>query len=181
MAKCKICKKEYVKKSIKHMVCSYECSLAYSELHLSKKVKEKKAVARKELIAFNNKDVRKLTGIAKNLAQHYARLRDVDDSCISCCKPIAKQWDGGHYMNAKYFSAVRLNTLNIHKQCSHCNDWNNENKAEYRKNLINKIGLAKVEWLENQKGVCKYTAEYLVKYIRVFRKKIRQMKKRLEK
>jgi len=44
-----------------------------------------------------------------------------------------------------------------------------------------KIGLAKVEWLENQKGICRYNAEYLVKYIRVFRKKIRQMKKRLDK
>ena len=44
-----------------------------------------------------------------------------------------------------------------------------------------KIGLAKVEWLENQKGICRYNAEYLVKYIRVFRKKIRQIKKRLDK
>jgi len=181
MAKCKICKKEYIKKSIKHMVCSYECSLAYSELHLSNKVKEKKQVARKELIAFNNKDINKLTGIAKKLVQHYVRLRDINEPCISCRKTIASQWDGGHFKNAKHYASIRLNTLNIHKQCSYCNKELGSNALNYRIHLIEKIGLAKVEWLENQKGICRYNAEYLVKYIRVFKKKIRQMKKRLEK
>ena len=151
----------------------------YSNKHLSKKAKEKKTQANREKRDFNNLDVKLLTIKAKKIVQEYVRLRDVNEPCISCRKPTAKQWDGGHYLSAEYYATVRFNTLNINKQCSHCNDWNNENKAEYRKFLIDKIGLDKVEWLEQQKGVARYSAEYLNKLIRVFRKKVRIIKKRV--
>lgn len=159
-------------------VCGYQCSIAYANQHLAKKVievKKEKKKARLELIVYNKNDVKLRSKLAKQIVQQYVRLRDINEPCISCRKPTAKQWDGGHYMNSQYFSAIRFNTLNIHKQCSHCNDWNNENKQNYRIHLINKIGLDKVEWLENQKHTVKYNAEYLNRLIEIFRKKIKRI------
>lgn len=176
---CKICKNKFTPERQMQSVCSYECSLAYANQHLSKSVKEKKKTARAELIKYNQSDVKLRMELAKKIVQKYVRLRDFNDPCISCRKPFAKQWDGGHYMNAQYFSAIRFNTLNIHKQCSHCNDWNNENKQTYRIHLIDKIGLDKVEWLEAQNQTVKYDAEYLNKLIKTFRKKIRRLEARL--
>ena len=136
---CKICKEKFEPTRQLQPTCNkIECLFAYAELHLSNKVKEKKQVARKELIAFNNKDINKLTGIAKKLVQHYVRLRDINEPCISCRKPIASQWDGGHFKNAEHYASIRLNTLNIHKQCSYCNKELGSNALNYRIHLIEK-------------------------------------------
>ena len=180
LPKCKICKNEFVKTRPLQPTCTrYECMVDYANQHLSKSVKEKKKQARAELIDYNKNDIKLRSKLAKQAVQKYVRLRDANEPCISCRKPTAKQWDGGHYMNSQYFSAVRFNTLNIHKQCSHCNDWNNENKQNYRIYLIDKIGLDKVQWLESQNQVVKYNAEYLNRLIKVFNKKIKRLKSKL--
>lgn len=180
--KCKICKELFTPNPNMFLppTCEkMECRISYANKHLNKKAKEKKTKARVELRQFNNSDVKGRIKVAKQVVQEYARLRDINEPCISCRKPTAIQWDGGHFMNAEFHSKVRFNTNNIHKQCSHCNDFSASNALNYRIHLINKIGLEKVEWLEQQKGVQKYTAEYLNRLIRIFRKKIRKMKKLL--
>ena len=177
---CKVCKEKFTPTRDLQPVCdNFTCLTEYAELHLAKKAKEKKKQDAKARREFNLNDVKARTKVAKKVMQEYVRLRDINEPCISCRKPTAKQWDGGHYMSAEYYSAIRFNALNINKQCSHCNDWNNENKAEYRKHLIDKIGLSKVEWLEDQKQVVKYNAEYLNRLIKIFRKKIRVIKRKL--
>lgn len=175
--KCKVCKEQFHPERQLQQVCSALCASEYGRRHLAKKKLEVKKIARKELKQFNDSDVKGRTKVAKQVVQEYARLRDINEPCISCRKPTAKQWDGGHFMNAEFYSKVRFNTWNIHKQCSHCNDFSASNALEYEKHLIIKIGKEKVEWLKQQKGVQKYTAEYLNKLIRIFRKKIRKMKK----
>ena len=40
MAKCKICKSDYEKKNMSHMVCGYECSIKYAQRSSDKKAKE---------------------------------------------------------------------------------------------------------------------------------------------
>lgn len=180
--KCKECKEYFTPAPNMFLppTCEkYECRFSYANKHLSKKAKEKKKTDRAELIKYNQNDVKLRMEVAKKTIQEYVRLRDINEPCISCRKPTAKQWDGGHYMNSQYFSAIRFNTFNIHKQCSHCNDWNNENKQNYRIHLINKIGIDKVEWLESQNQTVKYSAEYLNRLIKVVRKKIKRLKARL--
>lgn len=180
--KCKECKEYFIPAPNMFLppTCEkYDCRLSYANKHLSNKVKAKKKANRAELIKYNQSDVKLRMELAKRIVQMYVRLRDVNESCIVCRKLVAKQWDGGHYMNSQYFSAVRFNTLNIHKQCSHCNGWNNEDKQTYRIHLIDKIGLDKVEWLEAQNQTVKYDAEYLNKLIKTFRKKIKRLKARL--
>src|SRR6185369_636027 len=91
----------------------------------------------------------------------YCRLRDKDDPCISCGTYVAEQWDGGHYLSVGSTPELRYEPLNIHKQCSYCNDFKVGNHGKYRTNLIKKIGIEKVEWLESKHEAKHYTIEDL--------------------
>lgn len=173
------CKKKFTPCRQMQTTCDFLCAIAYTNQRAEKKAKAEKKVHRIEKIAFNNQDVRKRTNDLKKVVQEYARLRDINEPCISCRKPTAKQWDGGHYMNAKDNAAIRFNLWNIHKQCSWCNDINSSNAINYRPNLIEKIGLEKVEWLESQTQVCRYSADYLNRFIKIYRKRVRILKKRI--
>jgi len=88
--------------------------------------------------------------------QKFCRLRDAYNGgyCISCGKYLVwnDNCDGGHYIKRKN-KTVKFDEDNCHAQCVSCNQWRSGNDAEYRKNLIKKIGLEKVEYLESQKGV----------------------------
>jgi len=66
----------------------------------------------------------------------------------------------GHYKPGTH-SITRYDTDNIHGQCSQCNEKKSGNLTEYRPRLIKKIGLAKVEWLEAQNSVRKWTIDEL--------------------
>tara|TARA_R110002126_G_scaffold64861_4_gene165898 strand:+ start:103 stop:357 length:255 start_codon:yes stop_codon:yes gene_type:complete len=62
---------------------------------------------------------------------------------------------GGHS------AALRYDEDNCHKQCSVCNNYKSGNLSEYRSNLLKKIGLQKVEWLEGPHDPKKYVIEEL--------------------
>lgn len=111
-----------------------------------------------------------------------ARLRDIDDGCISCDKPAnwQGQWHGSHFRSVGAASAVRFNLWNIHKACSVCNHHNSGNIAGYTPRLIAKIGQERVDWLYAQTKVTRYDVDYLKKYKRVMGKKLRRMEKRLQ-
>jgi len=80
------------------------------------------------------------------------KMRDNDLPCISCLKfmPLHSV-EAGHYISRAKSTILKYNMYNIHSQCWHCNNILFGNVKEYRKNLIIKIGLEKVEWLENNK------------------------------
>jgi hypothetical protein len=113
------------------------------------------------------------------IANRYARIRDAKDGCISCDKPATwpGQWHGSHFRSVGAASAVRLNLWNIHKACSVCNHHLSGNVAEYRPRLVEKIGLAKVEWLESQNQLVRYDIEYLKRYKKVIGKRLKRMEK----
>jgi len=82
----------------------------------------------------------------------YIRLRDSNAQgyapCISCGKiHHYKEMHAGHYITRAY-RAIKFNEDNVHAQCVRCNAFLEGNSADYRKNLIKKIGIQKVEWLE---------------------------------
>lgn len=99
----------------------------------------------------------------QRVVNKYIRLRDADDGCISCGNKNASSYDAGHYINQGSSGALRYNLDNIHKQCSFkCNHNLSGNKIEYRINLVKKIGLEEVEWLEKHRhDTHRYTREEL--------------------
>ena len=98
----------------------------------------------------------------------YIRNRDSKDPCISCGRHHTGQYHAGHYKTVGGHPALRFEEDNCHKQCSVCNNYKSGNLSEYRSNLLKKIGLERVEWLEGPHDPVKYTIEdlqeMLVKY-----------------
>jgi len=89
----------------------------------------------------------------------YIRLKNADENgvctCISCGKKAHwKNMDCGHYIK-RQFKSVRFNENNCWPQDRHCNYFLQGNDANYRKNLVKKIGEQKVLLLEAQKRVTK--------------------------
>ena len=66
---------------------------------------------------------------------------------------------GGHSAELRY------DEENCHKQCSVCNNYRSGNLAQYRTNLIDKIGLSAVERLEGPHDPKKYTIDELQKLL----------------
>lgn len=63
--------------------------------------------------------------------------------------------DAGHYVPVKNGSALRFNEYNVHGECKGCNGFDQFHLIGYRRNLIDKIGLDMVEWLEANARVTK--------------------------
>jgi phage FluMu protein Com len=79
-------------------------------------------------------------------------LRDSGDGatfrCISCGRILPLETaQVGHYVSRRYF-IVRWSLTNINLQCAYCNKWLHSSPIEYRRNLIEKVGIKEVERLE---------------------------------
>ena len=115
----------------------------------------------------------------------YIRARDHGKACISCGE-ISEQKRGGtmeagHYRSRGSASHLRFNLLNIHLQCSRCNRYLSGNVVEYRKELINRVGVSRVELLENDNTPRKFSVEYLKRVKTIFSKRARFYEKRIAK
>ena len=166
--KCKYCKErfEYMN-SFQPFCFKDECIKSHNQ-----KIKEKKSKELKKEFKENDKST--LMKLAQVLVNKYVRLRDLNKPCISCgYKGNSRQIHAGHYKPVGNNQQLRYNTINIHAQCSICNNHLSANLVNYRVALIEKIGLEKVEWLECNHETKKYTVEYLQRLIKVFRKKIK--------
>ena len=89
---------------------------------------------------------------ALSLFQRLRRLEcanaNWEAACISCGKVCnVSEMDGGHFIS-RAKTAVAFSPLNVHAQCKYCNRHLSGNLAEYRKRLIEKIGVESVEFLE---------------------------------
>ncbi len=68
--------------------------------------------------------------------------------CVSCGKNNEKQFHAGHYRSVGSCPELRFEELNVWRQCATCNTYLHGNLIEYRKELIKRIGVDKVECLE---------------------------------
>lgn len=111
----------------------------------------------------------------------YVRARDAKDACISCGQwtddKFGGGWDCGHYRSIGSAPHLRFHLHGANKQCVKCNRHLSGNVAEYRKGLIKKIGIEKVEALEsiNQVKSMRINEEYLIRLKRIFNKKKRKV------
>ena len=71
---------------------------------------------------------------------------------------------------------MRFNEDNVHIQCATCNNYLSGNLIEYRKGLIKKIGVDKVEALENFNQSNKMTISEIKEKISLYKEKIKQLR-----
>ena len=176
----KSCRTPFPPRSMTHKVCSPECAAVHAAEEKAKKERQER---QKGLQALKTKrDYIKEAQIAFNA---FVRLRDqlAGYACISSGRPL--DWSGnavdaGHYRSIGSAPHLRFNEDNCHAQSKHDNQWKSGNAVDYRLGLIARIGLARVEALESNNIIRKWTAEELVALRDHYRSKVRQMRREIE-
>lgn len=168
--KCRVCPNTFTPVNSLQVVCSPKCAIDYAVEKSEKAAKKRQAKAKRE---FRNTDKKFLLEKAQKVFNEWIRERDISEPCISCGYisdgKNSRQWHAGHYRPAGQNSALRFNELNVHKQCSICNNYKSGNLVAYRENLIRKIGLEEVERLETEKTTKKWTVEELHEIIETYK------------
>ena len=170
--KCRICGKIFQPFSSTQRVCSPACAISMVN---KKKSEEKRKERRKKTQEYYEKDKSFQRTKAQKSFNRYIRERDRYALCISCGKWHNGQWHAGHYRTTKAASQLRFNEDNCHKQCAPCNNHLSGNIVEYRINLIKKIGLERVEALENSHEIKKYTLEDYYYIIDTYKRKLKEL------
>ncbi len=182
MRKCKHCKAPFTPTRPMQNWCSVDCAVKLGEKAIAKKKAKDQAKDRKEtrkkLVAMRTKP--QLVKLAQTAFNAFIRARDADKPCISCGKPPSPQAnsvDAGHYRSVGSAPHMRFVEENCHGQCKHCNQHLAGNHIEYRKGLIQRIGLAAVERIEADNTTRKYTKEGLIELARHYNAEARRLKK----
>lgn len=131
--------------------------------------------ARKKLKKLSDSDRSVMTRKAQTAFNAYIRKRDEKEPCISCGRHHQGQYHAGHYRSVGSSPENRYNELNVHKQCSACNNHLSGNLIPYRVNLIDKIGLDAVELIENSSKAKKYTVEELKEIEQEYKCKLKEL------
>ena len=106
----------------------------------------------------------------------YIRTRDKNSRCISCETPLnARKFDAGHYRSVGSNPQLRFNEENVWGQCVPCNRDKHGNLIEYRKGLIKKIGIEKVEYLENFNHSAKLSIPEIKEKIKEYKAKTKEL------
>ena len=180
MTKCKICKAEYTKQRMMQKCCSTECAEIFGK-NKTKQEFEKKMRSdtkdRKEKLKSLNDWIRD----AQTVFNRYIRLRDSFCSCICCgnlpfsTSEVGGLWDAGHFRSRGSSGHLRFNEDNCHAQLKKCNRWNAGNIVGYRMGLIERIGIERVEALERNNDIHKWTVTELKEIIAKYKLKIKEL------
>ena len=171
MTKCRICKTEYTKRSMGHVVCSLPCSILHAKI-IVKKIERKADREQRVKLKSRSDWMRE----AQTSVNAWVRQRDQLLPCVSCGRHHTGQYHAGHYRSVGSAPALRFSELNINKQCQPCNTHLSGNLIAYRVNLIEKIGLYEVELLEKEPTPAKWTIDQLKVIKQTYQLKLREMK-----
>jgi hypothetical protein len=109
---------------------------------------------------------------------NFIRKRDKGLPCISCGRELKQgNIDSGHYFSSGGHYNVRFDELNVHAQCSRpCNKDKSGDLINYRKGLINKIGLCEFNKLEERSNLTrKFTIEEVKEIAEIYKQKIKEL------
>jgi len=165
MTKCKLCGEKFIRQySLAQQCCTIEHTIQYLRQKTEKTAKRQQRKDDRELKEKLKTYSQKLND-AKRIFQKWVRTRDAEQYCISCGTTVSiPYWDAGHYKKAELYRGVIFDEDNVHKQCRKCNYYLDGNELNYRQGLIQRIGLQRVEKLEQRAEETKkekYTDEYL--------------------
>ena len=181
---CPCCKSKFTPVRALQKVCGPMCALETTRQKKAKKAAAIEAADRKatrvKLDALRTQP--QLKALAQAAFNKFIRARDSGKPCISCGKPdtgAANSRDAGHYRSRGSAPNLRFVEDNCHTQCKHCNKELSGNVVEYRKGLIERIGLHRVEQIEADQTLRKYTKEGLIEIARYYNSEAKRLKKEI--
>lgn len=186
---CPICSTEYIPRSSLQKVChNYKCALEFNrqadERNAARLKRKRERLERVELKERRDKlktasDWNKEAQAAVN---RFIFWRDYGKPCIACGRPLNYGVRGGavdssHYRSRGAAPWLRFNVFNIHSGCVRCNRELSGNLIPFRINLIEKIGLQRVERIEHNNTVRKFPIEYLKRVKAIFTRRAKHYEK----
>lgn len=164
---CKSCRNKFVPSRPMQTACSTACAIAIAERKREKQAQQMAAEKRRE----TRQRLESMKGIPELIREAdkafcaFIRARDAGKPCICCGRYSSGwsrggDWDAGHYRSRGAASHLRYHEDNCHSQLKQCNR-RAFDVASYRANLIGRIGLERVEALENDNGTHKWTRDEL--------------------
>ncbi len=175
---CKVCRQKFKPTRPLQVVCSPTCAIAHSQKQ--KNAQERIRIASERTIYLRDKErLRTRSEIASEAQKSFnafIRERDAKLPCISCGRFHDGQYHAGHYRSVGAMPSLRFEELNVHKQCAPCNNHKSGNIVEYRINLIRKIGIENVEWLEGHHEPKKYSIEELKEIKTRYKLKLKELR-----
>lgn len=153
--------------------CSWDHLHAYTRSDAAKKVAKTAYARESKEIKASLKTASDYTKEAQIAFNAYIRTRDKAKPCISCgCAQgdvvQGGKFDAGHYRSRGSASHLRFHLLNVWSQCVRCNRHLSGNVVEYRKGLVERIGVQRVEELEHDNAPRKFTIDYLKRVKKIF-------------
>jgi len=152
---CSECLEMFTPRNSLTKVCGYRCALervnrlnerkTTTAIKKERKAERKAHTVRKQALKSKSDWLRE----AQTACNAYIRERDKDLPCINCGNTRDVKYAAGHYLTRGAHPEIRFHPFNINRQCDwYCNLQNSGNISKYRPELIKKIGLSNVEWLE---------------------------------
>jgi hypothetical protein len=181
--KCPICADLFTKSRPLQKVCGPACAQVHARFLADKKQARKdaaeRATTREKLKALETYP--QLVEKAQAAFNAFVRARDAGKLCISCNTRLPEGgvgggFDCGHYRSRGSAPHMRFVEDNAHGQCKKCNRYMSGNAVEYRKGLIDRIGIVRVEQLERDQTLRKYTREGLEEIVKHYRTEARKLK-----
>lgn len=177
--KCRSCGCTFRPFSSLAKVCGVTCAILLTEKQKAQQVARANRAERKSIREALEKAKTRGTHLKELQAAFNAwvRARDAGKPCISCGRHHTGQLHAGHYRSVGSEPALRFEPDNVHLQCAPCNTYLSGNLIAYRVNLIKKIGLERVEWLESTHEPKKYAITEILEMKVFYRAEVRRLKK----
>jgi len=171
--RCKNCKEKFEPIRFNQKYClKDECVRVFVQVVKEKTWKQTKAKMKNDIKT--NSDWLKE---AQKVFNQYIRLRDKNQTCISCGSKLASKYDAGHFYSMGGHKAVTFDEDNVHAQCVACNQFKSGNLINYREGLIKRIGEAKLNDLSQRANQTrKYTNDELQELIKTYKQKINEIR-----
>lgn len=119
---------------------------------------------------------------AQTAFNRYVRLRDAGKPCISCSRIPQQKFGGtmdcGHYRTRGAAAHLSFNLHNTAAQCVWCNRNRSGAQKAFEQGLIERIGKAAVDALNNNNSPRKFDIQYYQRIKKIFTRKTRMLEKR---
>ncbi len=176
MKRCVVCRVKFEPRSNSLQVaCSPACALEFARSRPERLARVRKRAGRMEraeVLAMLQSPA-KAAQKAQAAFNAWVRARDAGLPCVSCGWPDngSRQRVAGHYIPRGRSPALRFDERNVHGQCGNCNTHLSGNLTPYRVELIRRLGLSVVEWLEGPHELPHRTIEDFRAIEREYRKR----------
>lgn len=188
MRKCaaKGCQNRFAPRTTLHKFCGRECVFKQMQHDDDQDVKRRRKEERKK-DAVKRESLKSLSDWIKDVQvvfNRFIRLRDqlAGHRCISSGRILnwtGNETDAGHFRSRGSAPHLRFNEDNCHAQSKKDNRYGAGNTVEYRIGLIKRIGIERVEALESNNILRKYTIDQL-RVVKInYQAKIKELKGRM--